>query len=127
MPKLYTIKKVNKPQKLKNRSEQELKRIAHDIYTGKVFCNRQVDPCMLGSVFMVWALLNPLEKKEMLDRGMSMMYANMSAAMPRQINGYPVFGEMSILNKHDDLRVYKHYKDIQEAMGQYRGDFYYEQ
>ena len=127
MPKLYTIKKVNKPQKLKNRSDRELKRIAHDIYTGKVFCNRQVEPSMLSSVFMVWALLNPLEKKEMLDRGMSMMYAEMSNAMPRQINGYPVFGEMSVLNKHDDHMVYKHYKDIQEAMGQYRGDFYYDQ
>ena len=127
MPKLYTIKKVNKPHKLKNRSDRELKRIAHDIYTGKVFCNRQVEPSMLSSVFMVWALLNPLEKKEMLDRGMSMMYAEISNAMPRQINGYPVFGEMSVLNKHDDHMVYKHYKDIQETMGQYRGDFHYDQ
>ncbi len=63
----------------------------------------------------------------MLDSGMSMMYSEMSKAMPRSVNGYPVFGEMRVLNKHDDRRVYKHYKDIQETLGQYRGDFIYEQ
>ena len=37
-----------------------------------------------------------------------------------------VFGEMSVLNKHDDLKVYKHYKDIRNN-GPHRGDFIYEQ
>ena len=64
---LYTIDKISKPQKFKSRSTAELKKIAHDIYIGRVFCNRQVEPSMFGTVFMVWALLDPMEKKEMID------------------------------------------------------------
>ena len=59
----------------------------------------------------------------MLDRGMSMMYANMSAT-PETDKWLSVFGEMSVLNKHDDLKVYKHYKDIQETMGHVQGRSY---
>ena len=124
---LYNITKHNQPEKFKNQPDRELRELAHDIYRGTKFCSRQVDPSNFESVFLVWALLNPLEKKQLVDRGMSMLWANMSDAMPRGINGYPVFGSMHILNKHDDLKVYEYYKEIQEKMDNFKGDFYYEE
>jgi hypothetical protein len=124
---LYTIDKISKPQKFKSRSTAELKKIAHDIYIGRVFCNRQVEPSMFGTVFMVWALLDPMEKKEMIDKGMSMVYASMEDTAPRSINGYPIFWSMSVLNRQDDRRVYMYYRQIQEKMGEYKGDFIYEE
>jgi len=123
---IYKIKKISKPDLISNRPVSELKKIAHDIYTGRFFCSRQVEPSMLNSVFLVWALMDPLEKKHLIDSGLSLMYADMDHALPRSINGYPVFSEMRFLNRHDDLEVYGYYKDIQEKMGEYRGDFYYE-
>ncbi len=124
--KLYKIEKISKPQKYSCKSTSELKKIAHDIYIGKLFCNRQVEPNMFSSVFMVWALLDPMQKKEMIDSGMSMVYASMEDTAPRSINGYPVFWSMSVLNKQDDRKVYMYYKQIQEKMGEYKGDFIYE-
>ena len=124
---LYNIEKISKPQVYSSKSVSELKKIAHDIYIGKIFCNRQVEPSMSGTVFMVWALLDPLEKKKMIDSGMSMVYSDMQDAGPRSVNGYPIFWSMSVLNKQDDRKVYMYYKQIQEKMGQYKGEFIYEE
>ncbi len=124
---LYNIEKISKPQVYSSKSVSELKKIAHDIYIGKIFCNRQVEPSMFGTVFMVWALLDPLEKKKMIDSGMSMVYSDMQDAGPRSVNGYPIFWSMSVLNKQDDRKVYMYYKQIQEKMGQYKGEFIYEE
>lgn len=124
---LYNIEKISKPQIYSSKSVSELKKIAHDIYIGKIFCNRQVEPSMFGTVFMVWALLDPLEKKKMIDSGMSMVYSDMQDAGPRSVNGYPIFWSMSVLNKQDDRKVYMYYKQIQEKMGQYKGEFIYEE
>ena len=82
---------------------------------------------MFGTVFMVWSLLDPLEKKKMIDSGMSMVYSDMQDAGPRSVNGYPIFWSMSVLNKQDDRKVYMYYKQIQEKMGQYKGEFIYEE
>jgi len=124
---LYNIEKISKPQVYSSKSVSELKKIAHDIYIGKIFCNRQVEPSMFGTVFMVWSLLDPLEKKKMIDSGMSMVYSDMQDAGPRSVNGYPIFWSMSVLNKQDDRKVYMYYKQIQEKMGQYKGEFIYEE
>lgn len=125
--KLYNVEKIDKPQVYPSKSVSELKKIAHDIYIGKVFCNRQVEPNMFGTVFMVWSLLDPMEKKKMIDCGMSMVYSDMQDAGPRSVNGYPIFWSMSVLNKQDDRKVYMYYKQIQEKMGQYKGEFIYEE
>ena len=125
--KLYKVEKIPKPQVYSSKSVSELKKIAHDIYVGKVFCNRQVEPSMFGTVFMVWSLLDPMEKKKMIDSGMSMVYSDMQDAGPRSVNGYPIFWSMSVLNKQDDRKVYMYYKQIQEKMGQYKGEFIYEE
>jgi hypothetical protein len=124
---LYKVEKIPKPQVYSSKSVSELKKIAHDIYVGKVFCNRQVEPSMFGTVFMVWSLLDPMEKKKMIDSGMSMVYSDMQDAGPRSVNGYPIFWSMSVLNKQDDRKVYMYYKQIQEKMGQYKGEFIYEE
>ena len=124
---LYKVEKIPKPQVYPSKSVSELKKIAHDIYVGKVFCNRQVEPSMFGTVFMVWSLLDPMEKKKMIDSGMSMVYSDMQDAGPRSVNGYPIFWSMSVLNKQDDRKVYMYYKQIQEKMGQYKGEFIYEE
>jgi len=124
---LYNIVKHNQPEKFKNQPDKVLRELAHDIYRGTKFCSRQVDPSNFSGCFMVWALLNPLERKQLIDRGMSMLWANMSDAMPRGINGYPVFGSMHILNKHDDLKVYEYYKEVCKKMDDFKGDFYYEE
>ena len=124
---LYKVEKIPKPQVYSSKSVSELKKIAHDIYVGKVFCNRQVEPSMFGTVFMVWSLLDPMEKKKMIDSGMSMVYSDMQDAGPRSVNGYPIFWSMSVLNKQDDRKVDMYYKQIQEKMGQYKGEFIYEE
>jgi hypothetical protein len=124
---LYKIEKHNIPEQYQNQSDKFLRELAHDIYRGTKFCSRQVDSSNLASCFMVWALLNPLEKKKCIDQGMSMMWAEMSEAMPRSINGYPCFGSMRMLNRHDDLKVYEYYKQICKKMDDFKGDFYYDE
>ena len=124
---MYNIVKHKTPQLYQDQPDKDLRELAHDIYVGKSFSSRQVDSSNFNSVFLVWALLNPMERKQILDRGMSMLWAKMSDAMPRSINGYPIFGSMHILNRHDDLLVYKYYKEICAKMNDFKGDFYYDE
>jgi hypothetical protein len=45
--------------KISNKSDEDLKQIAMDLYNNLIFCDRQCDDHMILSVFMVVALMGP--------------------------------------------------------------------
>jgi hypothetical protein len=57
------------------------------------------------------------EERESYINNIGMVYSNMSDAMPRCINGYPMFMSMKIASKEDSKRfldMYREYEKVRE-------------
>lgn len=88
-------------------SETELRELAWDIHAGKVFTNRHIRPgdeSLAGNIFMILLFM---ERKDLLalkdDFGMVFEYYD--KALPRAINGYPMFLSCRFLNRQDTVKV----------------------
>ena len=124
MKNLYQILKITKPSKVSSKKNKELRQLAHDIYIGKIFCDWQIPEVereqYLSSVFMVFMLMDVVERKMFLDSKPGMMYAYRGTdEMPRGINGYPVFSALRVVNRNDAKKVWNYYSNIKESMKQY--------
>jgi len=125
LQKNYTIEKVQPPQPIQKRSEDNLKQLAHDIYTGRVFTDRHVDLShrkdgTVGMVFLALGLLDMVELKKLKLQDIGMIYEYMEKQGPRGINGYPCFFSFYILSKTDSKKVDQYYAEIDSKMTQYK-------
>ncbi len=121
----YTIEKIQPPTVLKNRSEDNLKQLAHDIYTGRVFTDRHVDlkdrkDGTVGMVFLALGLLDMVELKKLRMQDIGMIYEYMDKQGTRGVNGYPCFFSFYILSKLDSKKVDQYYAEIDNKMSQYK-------
>ena len=106
------------------RTDDEIKEIAIGIHAGAIFCDRHLldEPHMLGSVFMVVALMEGEVRKDFLDvmmpngadGPMGMMYEYVAKAGPRSVNGYPMFFSVKYLDPDDTTRVFRMMKVLEE-------------
>lgn len=88
---------------LPRKTEEELEKLVQDIVTDKVFGSWQIpagDERMIASVFMP---LMFLESGEILKQ-VSHIYAPLSEAAPRSVNGYPCFFSMTLIG-HEDWEI----------------------
>ena len=111
--------KVNKKSRKKRplKSKQFLKELAQQVYRGEVFTSFQIqNPNDISSVFMPLMLMSPDMGQSMHQDKPCMFYASMKDALPRGINGYPMFGSVAYLTREDAEIFDDYYKKIEKAI-----------
>lgn len=81
---------------------EELKKFVLNVLDGSLFLSTAVkDQTLLPVIFMPLAMgaLSGWTEEELSNIGV--LYARMSQASPRAINGYPMFFEVSLMHKDD--------------------------
>lgn len=81
--------------------EKELRKLALDIRGGAVFTSAQVHPSEAPDILhMVFIPLAFMEKKDLVkmrkDKIM-VVYEYLDKALPRSVNGYPIFASMNLI------------------------------
>lgn len=117
--------------------DDKLKQIAKDMYNNVIFSSlflTEHDQHLITSIFTAFAFIGPgmdgednrervigavLEQEhyENWVKEIGMIYENMSEALPRGINGYPMFMSCKFLDRKDTKKVidfYNQYKEIRE-------------
>lgn len=127
----------------KEKSDEELKNIAKDMYHNVIFTNMHIRPNdqhLTMSVFMAFALMGPGmhsdgEREGAIDNileeehyqkwleNIGMIYEFMEKASPRGINGYPIFMSVNMLNKKDTEKVLDFYNKYSELQKKLEEDF----
>lgn len=94
----------------KNHTDEDLKKIAIDMYEGRIFCDRHVQHSEdLKMVFMPIAMGAFAESTEEELNDIGMIYEYLSEAGPRSTNGMPNFFSLKILSKNETKTVFEHY------------------
>lgn len=84
-------------------TDEEVKALALRIYRGEVF-------------IMPLCLMDDEARKALAAKKPGMLYADMSKALARSINGYPMFMECSTVSQPDTRRVLAKLDEIKSAM-----------
>lgn len=104
------------------KTDEEIRQLAVDAEGGLVFTDRHInkneDPGILGSVFMPLAFMDGGQKKsfqeDVASGKIGLIYEEMEKAMPRSINGYPIFMSMKYLSKDEADRFFEAIKQLRE-------------
>lgn len=113
--------KVNKKSRKKRplKSKQFLKELAQQVYRGEVFTSFQIqNPNDISSVFMPLMLMSPDMGQGIHQDKPCMFYASMKDALPRGINGYPMFGSVAYLTREEAEIFDDYYKKIEKAINE---------
>jgi hypothetical protein len=100
-----------------SRPIEDLKQIARDLQAGHIFTDRHMnehDRRNVGMVFMVLMFMDA--KDQYIPESIGMVYEYMSKAMPRSINGMPMFTSMHYLNIEDTNYVFQKAREIEEML-----------
>lgn len=98
-------------------AEEEIKRLAEDIYRGLVFTDRHVqNPDDVERVFMPLILLGDDQREEIRSCGPGMIYEYMDKACPRSINGMPMFFSFRFISQEDAKKVNEKYSQIKDCI-----------
>jgi hypothetical protein len=129
----------------KIQKDEDLKKIAKDLYNNLIFTDRQCKENNLLMVFMPLMFMAPsapnlsedisknrdskiytlleadIEKKYYMEyiKDIGMIYEYISEAGPRSINGNPIFTSFKLLSKTDFVKMidfYNSYKDMRELV-----------
>jgi len=99
------------------KTDSEIKEVANGIYKRSIFPSIFIENAKdISSVFMVLMLMDDKQSEEFKKINVGMVYEYMSEALPRCINGMPIFMSMKILDKKDAKRVMDKYFEIKEVM-----------
>ena len=101
---------------MENRSEEEIKQIALDLYHGKIFTDRHCQsPEEVSSSFLVLAFMEPADVKKLQNDPPGMIFEYLHKAGPRAINGKPGFLSCEMLSPDDTKKVFAIYDKLKEA------------
>lgn len=101
----------------KQLTEEEIKKLADDMYRGLIFTDRHVqNHDDVPRVFMPLALLEKEQIEELKAGDPGMIYEYMDKAGPMSINGMPMFWSFRFLNQEDAKKVMEKYLQIKEAI-----------
>lgn len=118
MPELKkTVKKMDKPYAPK--SDEEIKRIATEIFHGRVLTDRHLpskDTTLLFAVFLPLTLSGRPLAEWMEANGIKMIYGETKDTFGRAVNGYPVFSAIGFLNEEDTKKVWEVHDKIKAAV-----------
>lgn len=97
--------------------EEEIKKLADDIYRCIVFTDRHIkNPDDISRVFMPLVLLKKEQIEEFKVNPPGLIYEYMDRAGPMSINGMPMFYSFRFLNQEDAKKVNDKYLQIKEAI-----------
>ena len=100
----------------KSLTEEEIKKLADDMYRGLVFTDRHIqNPSDISSVFMPLALLNKEQIEKLNVEYAGMIYEYMDQAGPMAINGMPMFCSFRFLSQEVAKKVMEKYRQIKEV------------
>jgi len=101
------------------RTDEELTEIAKKIHAGAIFTSASIPADhhhMLGMVFMPLMFADEALQESFKEDPPHLVYAEMSKALPRGVNGYPMFPECAFLNEREWMFVRGKLEEIQQAM-----------
>ena len=100
------------------KTDEELKIIAQDLYTDKIFCDRHLryPKSELNMVFMIILLMEKKDALKFQKEKPAFIYEYMNKAMPGSINGYPMFLSMQYLNQNDSEKMWKYHEKIKSSI-----------
>lgn len=106
-------------EELKDRTEEELKQIARDLFHGKILTTRHQalidNPGDISHVFMPLLFLAPELRERFQKQSPAMIFEYLEKAGPRTLNGMPMFMSMQWLDKEEDEKVMEYYRKLKEA------------
>lgn len=98
---------------------EEIKELATDTFKEKVFFStmiREIDSHLLSSIFMPVTFMEKKQIKQLEKDRVSAFYEYMDKALPRVINGYPMFTSMKTITVDDLAEVQKVVQQLREAV-----------
>ena len=98
---------------------KDIKQLAIDLVSGKVFTDRHLPTDDVGALHMVFlplAIMDEKQRKRLAKQEIYLMYEYIDKAGPRSYNGYPIFFSMQTLNKKDTEAVFAYVKKVKEAL-----------
>lgn len=102
------------------RSDEELKQIAKDMHGNLIFTSAQIAQHefqhMMGMVFAPIMFMEQKDREELAAKKPYVFYEYLNKALPRGVNGYPMFMSMGFLTKEEWDFVWEKYQKIEEAM-----------
>jgi len=100
---------------------EEIKQLATDTFKEKVFFStmiRDIDNYLLSSIFMPIIYMDNLQIKQLEKDRVSAFYEYMDKALPRAINGYPMFPSMRTITVDDLAEVQLMVKKLTDAINE---------
>jgi hypothetical protein len=99
------------------KTDEELKELALGLNQGRFFssasCRKPED---VGLVFLPLAMADDALTEDLKRMEITFVYEDISRALPRSINGMPMFTSMNMLNKADHERLRTINQKIEEAL-----------
>ena len=99
-------------------TSEEIKQLATDTFKEKVFFStmiREIDKHLLGSIFMPITFMDKPQIEKLEKDKISAFYEYMNKALPRCINGYPMFPSMRTITVEDLAQVQLMVKKLTDA------------
>lgn len=97
------------------RTDEELKTIARDLFTGKIFCDRHLrEGENLEMVFSILLFMNKEQHEKFQAEEPYFIYEYLNQAGPRSCNGLPMFFSMQFLKKADSDKMFDYYNKYKE-------------
>lgn len=98
-------------------TDDEIKKLAEDIYRGLVFTSRHIqNNTDISTVFTPLIFMNEKQLEELKANPPGMLYEYMNNAGNMAINGMPMFLSLRWIDKEDAKKVIDRYNKIIEAV-----------
>lgn len=97
-------------------SAEEIKNLALGIIHGEVFTDRHVPGHMTGMMSMLFMPLAFSNDIDWIVENVGTIYAYYKDALPRAINGFPVFMTMGLVVKDDSALLWDMVSEMRKAL-----------
>jgi hypothetical protein len=102
---------------LEFKSDEELKKIALDLFNGDIFSDRQCQtPEDVKSSFMVLMFMDEENQRLWEEMEVDFIYEYMKEASPMGVNGRPMFMSCRALRKPETKKMFEFYNKIKETI-----------
>lgn len=111
--------KKTRAKSVQKMTDEEVTKLARDLVQNRIFMSDQIrsqeDVLM---VFPVLGMLDEKQRKDLQDADVGAVYEYVDRALPRSINGYPMFMSLRWLSKENYQRVRTEERRLRIALGE---------